>query len=71
MMYSGIYEKWSWFTKDIISEHGVAMGYKPIEEATQEELWQMIAMASRYWEVCYRRWYHEEQENNNYLNQNY
>lgn len=62
MMYSGIYEKWSWFTEENISLQGIKFGYRPIEGATQEELWQMIAMASRYWEICYKRWYHEEQE---------
>ena len=64
ILYTGIADRWNWFTKDNISQRGYAVGYRPIEEATKEELWKMIAMASRFWEVSYRRWYYEEQERN-------
>ena len=71
MLYCGICDKWSWFTEENISLQAIKLGYRPIEEAAQEELWKMIAMASRYWEVCYKRWYHEEREENNCLSQNH
>lgn len=64
ILYTGIGDRWDWFTKGNISQRGYAVGYRPIEEATEEELWKMIAMASRFWEVSYRRWYYEEQERN-------
>lgn len=64
ILYTGIGDGWHWFTKDNISQRAHLMGYRPIEEATEEELWKMIAMASRFWEVSYKRWYYEEQERN-------
>ena len=54
----GIYDGWHWFRKDNISKQAIGLGYKPIEEATETELWKIIAISSRYWEVFYKRSYY-------------
>lgn len=51
-------EHWVWWTRDNIPEEAIEQGCKPIEDATEEELWKMVAIASRYWEILYkRRWW--------------
>lgn len=57
MMVCGIADYWHWFTKDNITQYALENGHKPIEEATDEELWKMIAICSRYWQVFYEREY--------------
>ena len=59
MTISGICDGWWWFTKDNITEHAKQHGHKPIEEATEVEIWRMIAICSRYWEAEYTEWYHK------------
>lgn len=50
-------EYWVWWTRDNIPDEAIEQGCKPIEDATEEELWKMIAIASRYWHLIYkRRW---------------
>ena len=52
--YCGICDGWSWYRTDTLTDIGKSKGHKPIEEATNEECWKMIAIASRYWEVFYK-----------------
>ena len=35
----------------------IDQGYKPIENASELELWKIIGICSRYWEVQYKEWY--------------
>lgn len=56
MTYSGICDGWSWFRKENITQYAINEGYRPIEEATKEELWKMLAMSSMYWEGNYKEW---------------
>lgn len=60
MMVCGIADYWHWFRKDNITDQAIKHGHKPIEEATEVELWKMIAIASRYWQVFYERIYNHE-----------
>lgn len=60
MMVCGIGDYWHWFTKNNITQYALDNGHKPIEEATEEELWKMIAICSRYWQVFYQRLYNRE-----------
>lgn len=53
--YGGISEGWMWYRQHNITDELRRYGYKPIEEATEAELWEMIAIASRYWFVFYKR----------------
>ena len=48
--YSGISDGWKWFRRDKITQYAIDRGHKPIEDATNEELWKMLAMSSMYWE---------------------
>ena len=57
MSISGICDAWHWFTKDNITETAIRHGHKPIEEASELELWQIIALCEWYWEKQYRQWY--------------
>lgn len=60
MMVCGICDYWHWFTKDNITKYAIRNGHSPIEEATEFELWKMIATTSRYWQVMYQRLYREK-----------
>ena len=55
--YSGIGDGWEWFRRDKITQYAIDRGHKPIEDATNEELWKMLAMSSIYWEGKYKEWY--------------
>ena len=62
VMVCGICDYWSWFTKDNITPHAISCGHKPIEYANDKELWKMIAICSRYYEVFYEREYDRVRE---------
>ncbi len=55
--YCGIGDGWFWYRKNKITQYAIEQGHKPIEEATREELWKMLAMSSMYWEGNYKEWY--------------
>lgn len=59
MMICGVCDYWRWFTKDNISANALVDGYRPVEEATELELWKMIAICERYWRVFYKNLYHD------------
>lgn len=60
MMICGIGDFWHWFTKDNITEYALNNGHKPIEEATELEIWKMIAICERYWHIFYSDCYHDK-----------
>lgn len=53
MAVCGICDYWYWFTKENITEYALNEGKKPIEEASELEVWKMIAICERYWKVFY------------------
>ena len=53
MTVCGICDYWYWFTRDNITEYALNDGRRPIEEASELELWKMIAICERYWEIFY------------------
>lgn len=68
--YYGIGDGYSWFTTrtglplyqgTAITDLARAHGHKPLEEATEAELWQLIAMCSTYWLRKYQEWHEENQ----------
>lgn len=59
-MICGICDYWHWFTKDNITEYALNNGRRPIEEATELEIWKMIAICERYWRVFYDNCYHDK-----------
>lgn len=60
MIVCGIGDYWHWFTKDNITEYALNNGHRPVEEATELELWKMIAICERYWEVFYSELYYDK-----------
>lgn len=58
--YCGICDGWRWFTPDNLTEWAIANGKKPLESATELELWQMLALSSLYWYNSYREWYYNK-----------
>jgi hypothetical protein len=67
MTYCGIGDKWVWFRENDITKYAIEKGYKPIEKATREELWKMLAMSSMYWEGNYKDWYHRSEKKSDLL----
>lgn len=61
---AGYFDGWWWREKDSITQWAIEQGHKPIEEATNEELWKMLAMTSMYWEGSYKEWYKKAEEKN-------
>ena len=59
---SGICDGWYWFTKDNITERAENNGHRPIEEATEIEIWKMIAICCRYWESFYEECYDKHEK---------
>lgn len=53
--YCGICDGWRWLTKDNITSSAARHGKKPLEMASELELWQMLALSNIY----YNR-YHSE-----------
>ena len=53
---TGIYDDYKWYTSDTISAASRSKGCVPIDEAPEYDLWKIIALTSRYWEVQYKRW---------------
>ena len=58
----GVSDKWIWFKSDTITDYAKEHGHKPIEEASELELWKMVALSSRYWHVSYQRWLRDEED---------
>ena len=54
---AGIGDDFHWFTKDNITKHAIDSGHRPVEEASELEIWRMIAVCSRYWETAYHEWF--------------
>lgn len=46
---AGICDGWTWYE------------YK-LRDAPQEDLWQMMAIASKYWESKYKEWYERKED---------
>ena len=57
---TGICDGWNWFTQDKITDHARNNGYKPIEEATELELWKMLALSNTYLYNEYKEWYYSK-----------
>ena len=60
--YYGIYDGWDWWTLKNLTEGAIVHGKKPIETATELEIWKMIALSSIYWYHCYSDWHDREQK---------
>lgn len=67
MTYSGICDGWDWFRKDKMTQYALDNGHKPIEDASDTELWKMLAMSAMYWEGNYKEWYNKSEEKSNLL----
>lgn len=69
MSVCGICDKWHWFTRDNINQYAIEKGHKPIEYATNEELWKMLAMSSMYWEGSYKEWCDKSEQKSTILDE--
>lgn len=47
--YCGISDGFNWFKKDTITKCALEHGHKPLEEASELEMWKMIALSYMYW----------------------
>ena len=57
----GICDYWRWWTLDNLTEVAIKHGKKPLESATELELWKMLALSNLYWYTNYSEW-HDEAE---------
>lgn len=60
--YYGIADGYCWITENTITDAMRQHGLKPLEEASEVELWKIIAISSRYWECFYKGLYIYEYE---------
>lgn len=54
--YGGICDGWQWLTKDNIAPNAAKHGKKPLEMASELELWQMLAISNMYYNNCHSEW---------------
>lgn len=59
-MFDGVCTGWGWFHKDKITQAGYDAGHKPIEDATELELYKIIAECSYADKEWYRNRYNRE-----------
>ena len=48
------------FKQEALNDTAATHGYKAIDDATELELWKMLALSERYWGNCYKEWYHHK-----------
>lgn len=58
--YCGIADGYKWFTNENINDTTRSNGHKPLEEATELELWKIIGMCMAYWMGLYKEWYYNK-----------
>ena len=61
-MVTGVSEYWKWYKSDSITDYGRSHGYKPIEEATKEELLEMLFISYKHWYQWYKNRIHDIEE---------
>lgn len=57
--FCGICDGWSWFEEDKITDYARSKGRKPLTEASDMELLEMLALANGYWLKKYEKWHKE------------
>ena len=57
--FSGIGDGWYWFREEEFLNEKNVEGVLPIEKASEEELWKIIAISNTYWMVFYKRHYED------------
>lgn len=58
--YCGICDGFEFFRTGTINDIAKEHGYKPLDEATDVELWKMLALSNTYWLNSYREWYYKK-----------
>ena len=56
----GLEVKWDWYREDTLTLSLSKKGLSPIEEATEEECWKMLAISAFYWQRLYEEKYGKE-----------
>lgn len=56
----GLKTEWIWYREDTLTLSMSKKGLCPIENATEEECWKMLALSGFYWQRFYEEKYAEE-----------
>lgn len=67
MTISGICDGWHWFEEDNITNYSRQKGHLPLTDATNEELFEMWALADNYWLNKYKEWLRRAEEKSSKL----
>lgn len=62
VMTCGICEYWHWFEKGKITESALQKGFRPLTDATDSELLEMLAITNGYWLDYYKKWLEKSEE---------
>ena len=66
-MFCYTYDKWIWFDEENISDFAKKEGKKPLNEATDMELLEMLVLASSYWLKNYENWFEKSKRKSSKL----
>ena len=55
----GLTTDWEWYREDTLTLSMNKKGMAPIEEATEEDCWKMLAISAFYWQRFYEEEYRE------------
>ena len=66
-MVTGICDYWLWYEEGMLSEYALEKGFRPLTDATDNELLEMLAITNEYWLNCYKKWYEESKRKSSKL----
>lgn len=66
-MVTGICDYWLWYEEGKLSEYALEKGFRPLTDATDNELLEMLAITNEYWSNCYKKWYEESKRKSSKL----
>lgn len=66
-MVYGICDYWYWYEEDKLTERALKKGFKPLTDATDSELLEMLAITNGYWLSCYKKWLEKSEKKSHKL----
>lgn len=59
VMVCGVCEYWYWYEEGKLTDYALQKGCRPLTDATDKELLEMLAITNEYWLNYYQIWYND------------
>lgn len=66
-MVTGICDYWLWYEEGKLTEYALEKGLKPLTDATDNELLEMLAITNEYWLSHYKKWHEDSKRKSSKL----